>query len=58
MKNVTFRSEQVDETAFVEHRGETCLVPPNSFALARSVERFKLPRNVLAIVLGPLAEPK
>ena len=38
--------------AFVDHKGPTCIVPPNSFALARTVERFKIPRNVLAVCLG------
>ncbi|RAX53040.1 dCTP deaminase [Helicobacter sp. 16-1353] len=36
----------------VHHQGETCIVPPNSFALARTIEYFKIPRNVLAICLG------
>ena len=30
----------------------TCLIPPNSFALARSVERFKIPRDVLGVCIG------
>lgn len=41
-----------DSKAFVDYKGPTCIVPPNSFALARTVERFKIPRNVLAICLG------
>ncbi|HVY70782.1 MAG TPA: dCTP deaminase [Verrucomicrobiae bacterium] len=41
-----------DPKSFVDVRGETCVIPPNSFALARSVERFKLPRDLLAICLG------
>ncbi|MBI3551594.1 MAG: dCTP deaminase [Elusimicrobia bacterium] len=41
-----------DSKAFVDHKGATCVVPPNSFALARTVERFKMPRNALAICLG------
>jgi len=41
-----------DAKAFVDHKGPTCIVPPNSFALARTVERFKIPRNVLAVCLG------
>ena len=41
-----------DARSFVEFRGPTCIVPPNSFALARSVEYFKIPRNVLTICLG------
>ena len=41
-----------DPKAFVDYKGPYCVVPPNSFALARSVERFTIPRNVLAICLG------
>jgi dCTP deaminase len=41
-----------DSKSFVDHRGHDCVIPPNSFALARSIERFKIPRKVLAICLG------
>lgn len=41
-----------DEKSFVEFSGDVCLVPPNSFALARSMEYFRIPRNVLTICLG------
>lgn len=41
-----------DSCNVVEHKGETCIVPPNSFALARTIEYFKIPRDVLAICLG------
>src|SRR5260221_8526818 len=41
-----------DEKSFVDLRGEVCIIPPNSFALARTVERFKIPRNVLVVCLG------
>jgi dCTP deaminase len=41
-----------DPRSFVDFKGETCIVPPNSFALARSVEYFKIPRDVLAVCLG------
>jgi dCTP deaminase len=44
--------KKVDESAFVEFQGDVCLVPPNSFALARSVERFRIPRSVLGVVMG------
>ena len=44
--------KKVDESCFVEYQGETCLVPPNSFALARTVERFKVPRDVIVVCLG------
>jgi dCTP deaminase len=38
--------------SFVDFKGDVCLIPPNSFALARSMERFKIPRNVLALCIG------
>lgn len=38
--------------AFVDHKGDFCIIPPNSFVLARSVERFRIPRSVLTICLG------
>lgn len=41
-----------DERSFVTVRSDCCIVPPNSFALARSIEYFKIPRDVLAICLG------
>ncbi|MBI4051022.1 MAG: dCTP deaminase [Elusimicrobia bacterium] len=41
-----------DPKSFVDYKGEICVVPPNSFALARSVEYFRIPRKVLAICLG------
>lgn len=40
------------ESAFVHFEGDTCMVPPNSFALARSVEYFRIPRNVLTLCIG------
>ncbi len=44
--------KQFDSRSFVEFEGEVCIVPPNSFALARSVEYFRIPRNVLTICVG------
>jgi len=41
-----------DPKSFVEWEGDVCVVPPNSFALARSVEYFRIPRNVLTICVG------
>jgi dCTP deaminase len=41
-----------DDRSFVQFDGDVCIVPPNSFALARSVEYFRIPRNVLTICLG------
>ena len=41
-----------DDKSFVDFHGDICIIPPNSFALARTVEYFKIPRNVLTICLG------
>ena len=41
-----------DEKNFVDYKGDVCIIPPNSFALARTVEHFRIPRNVLTICLG------
>ena len=38
--------------SFVTKKGKECIIPPNSFALARTVEYFKIPDNVLVICLG------
>ena len=40
------------EDSFVNYTGDVCIIPPNSFALARTVEYFKIPRNVLTVCLG------
>src|SRR5690242_12054157 len=44
--------KQFDERSFVDVRDEVCIIPPNSFALARTVEYFRIPREVLTICLG------
>jgi len=41
-----------DPRSFVDYQGGVALIPPNSFALGRSVEYFKIPRNVLTICVG------
>ena len=41
-----------DPRSFVDYQGEMAIIPPNSFALGRSVEYFKIPRNVLTICVG------
>ncbi len=42
----------IDERAMVQYQGDVCIIPPNSFALARTVEYFRIPRNILALCLG------
>jgi dCTP deaminase len=41
-----------DEKSFVDFKGPVCIIPPNSFALARTVEYFRIPRNVLIVTVG------
>lgn len=42
----------MDDAAMVRYQGDVCIIPPNSFALARSVEYFRMPSNVLGLCLG------
>ena len=44
--------KRFDQQSFVDFKGDVCIVPPNSFALARTVEYFRIPRNILTICLG------
>ncbi len=41
-----------DPKSLTDFKGEVCIIPPNSFVLARTVEYFKIPRNILTICLG------
>jgi len=41
-----------DTNSMVDFKGEICVIPPNSFALARTIEYFRIPRDVLTICLG------
>ena len=41
-----------DPRSFVDVKGEVCIIPPNSFALARTIEYFRIPRSVLTICVG------
>jgi dCTP deaminase len=41
-----------DPKSFVDFKGEVCIIPPNSFALGRTVEYFRIPRNVMTICVG------
>lgn len=41
-----------DPNSFVDVQSDVCIIPPNSFALARTIEYFKIPRNILTICLG------
>ncbi len=50
--NVVVDPKGFDDRSFVDVNAEACIIPPNSFALARTVEYFRMPRDVLAICLG------
>jgi dCTP deaminase len=44
--------KEFDPRSFIDFRGGVCIIPPNSFALARTVEYFRIPRNVIVVTLG------
>ncbi len=48
----TVDPKQFDPKSMVDFRGDVCVIPPNSFALARTVEYFRIPRKVLTVCLG------
>ncbi|CAA0100425.1 dCTP deaminase [BD1-7 clade bacterium] len=50
--SATVDPKNFDERSFVDIQSDVCIIPPNSFALARTVEFFRIPRNVLTICLG------
>ena len=52
INSATVDPKNFDEDSFIDIKSEVCVIPPNSFALARTVEYFKIPRNVLTICLG------
>jgi dCTP deaminase len=52
VNNTVIDPKDFDERNVVDFKGDVCIVPPNSFALARTIEYFKMPPNVLAICLG------
>ena len=41
-----------DPRSFVDYKGDICIIPPNSFALSRTVEDFRMPRNVYGLTIG------
>lgn len=51
-RNALVDPKNFDPDSFIEHKGDSCIIPPNSFALARTVEYFKIPHDVLVICLG------
>ena len=52
INNTVIDPKNFDPRSFVDVQSDVCIVPPNSFALARTIEYFRIPRNVLTICLG------
>jgi dCTP deaminase len=52
LNSTTVDPKNFDTKSMVDFKGDFCIIPPNSFALARTVEYFKIPRGVLTICLG------
>ncbi len=52
INNTIVDPKAFDPRSFVDVEGDVCIIPPNSFALARTVEFFKIPRDVLTICVG------
>jgi dCTP deaminase len=52
INNTIVDPKNFDPRSFVDYKGDTCIIPPNSFALGYSVEYFRIPRDVLVICLG------
>jgi dCTP deaminase len=50
--NTIVDPKNFDPKSFVDIKGEYCIVPPNSFALARTIEYFRIPRDILTVCLG------
>ncbi len=50
--SATIDPKNFDQRSFVDVAGDSCVVPPNAFALARSVEYFRIPRDVLTLCVG------
>ena len=50
--NAMVDPKNFSDTGFVNRKGETCIVPPNSFVLAHTIEYFRIPRDILVICLG------
>jgi dCTP deaminase len=49
---ILLNPKQIDESIFRKYTGEAVIIPPNSFILARSVEYFRIPRNIITITQG------
>jgi len=51
-KSIVVDPKNFDADSFIDFKGDVCIIPPNSFALSRTVEYFRIPRTVLTVCLG------
>lgn len=51
-KSIIIDPKKFDPQSFTDFKGDVCIIPPNSFVLATSLEYFKIPRDVIVICLG------
>ncbi len=52
VNNAVVDPKNFDPKSFVDFKGKVCIIPPNSFVLGRSIEYFRIPRDVLGVCLG------
>ena len=52
INNTVVDPKNFDDRSFVDMKTDVCIIPPNSFALAKTVEYFRIPRNVLTVCVG------
>ncbi|WP_025209910.1 dCTP deaminase [Hippea sp. KM1] len=52
VNNTIVDPKDFTEKNYVDFKGDVCIIPPNSFVLARSVEYFRIPRNILTVCVG------
>lgn len=52
VRNTVVDPKRFDDSMVVDYEGEECIIPPNSFALARSLEYLRIPRSVLVVCVG------
>lgn len=52
VNNAIVDPKQFTSDSFVDYNGDVCVIPPNSFVLAKTVEYFRIPRDVLTICVG------
>ncbi len=52
VNNTIVDPKNFTEKNYVDFKGDVCIIPPNSFVLARSVEYFRIPRNILTVCVG------